>query len=74
VAHIHDIHDYARQHLKLASDRMKTQYDKLANSAGYHEGDWVWLFRPNGTKEKFVQMVRKKNLQNFNQHGKAHTK
>jgi transposase InsO family protein len=34
VAHLHDIHDYARQHLKMASDRMKTRYDKLANSAG----------------------------------------
>jgi hypothetical protein len=49
VAHIHDIHDYARQHLKLASDRMKTRYDKLANSAGYHEGDRVWLYRPKRT-------------------------
>jgi hypothetical protein len=24
---LHDIHNYARQHLKLASDRMKTRYD-----------------------------------------------
>jgi hypothetical protein len=50
VAHIHDIHDYARQHLKIASDRMKTQYDKLANSAGYHEGNRVWLYRPKRKK------------------------
>jgi hypothetical protein len=35
---LHDIQNYVRQHLKLASDRMKTRYDKLANSAGYHEG------------------------------------
>jgi hypothetical protein len=41
VDHLHDIHNYARQHLKLASDRMKTRQDKLANSAGYHEGDRV---------------------------------
>jgi hypothetical protein len=34
VDHLHDIHNYACQHLKLASDRMKTRYDKLANSAG----------------------------------------
>jgi hypothetical protein len=27
VDHLHDIHNYARQHLKLASDRMKTRYD-----------------------------------------------
>jgi hypothetical protein len=36
----------------MASDRMKTRYDKLANSAGYHEGDRVWLFLPNRTKGK----------------------
>jgi hypothetical protein len=33
------IHNYARQHMKLASDRMNTRYNKLANSAGYQEGD-----------------------------------
>jgi hypothetical protein len=52
VAHIHDIHDYAHQHLKLASDRMKTRYDKTANSAGYYEGDRVWLYRPKRMKGK----------------------
>jgi hypothetical protein len=31
-----DIDYYARQHLKLAPDWMKSWYDKLANSAGYH--------------------------------------
>jgi hypothetical protein len=52
VDHLHDTHDYARQHLKLASGRMKTRYDKLANSAGYHEGDGVWLYRPTRKKGK----------------------
>jgi hypothetical protein len=52
VDHLHDIHQYARQHLKLASDRMKTRYDKLANSAGYQEGNMVWLYRPIRTKGK----------------------
>jgi hypothetical protein len=47
-----DTHNYARQHMKLASDRMKTRYDKLANFAGYHEGDRVWLYRPTRTKGK----------------------
>jgi hypothetical protein len=28
---LHNIHNYARQHLKLASERMKTLYDKAAN-------------------------------------------
>jgi hypothetical protein len=36
----------------MASDRMKTRYDKLANSAGYQEGDRVWLYRPTRTKGK----------------------
>jgi hypothetical protein len=36
VDHLHDIHNYGRQHLKLASDWMKTRYDRLANCAGYH--------------------------------------
>jgi hypothetical protein len=49
---LHDIHQYARQHLKFASDRMKTRYDKLANYAGYQEGDRVWLYRPTRTKGK----------------------
>jgi hypothetical protein len=47
VDHINDIHNYARQHLNLASDRMKTRYDKLVKCAGYHEGDRVWLYRPS---------------------------
>jgi hypothetical protein len=50
VHHLHDIHNYARQHLQLASNRMKTRYDKLANCAGYQEGDRVWLYRPTRTK------------------------
>jgi hypothetical protein len=52
VDHLHDTHNYALQHLKLSSDRMKTLYDKLANCAGYHEGDSVWLYRPTRTKGK----------------------
>jgi hypothetical protein len=31
---------------------MKTWYDKLANSTGYHEGDRVWLYCPTRTKGK----------------------
>ena len=39
VERLHDIHHFAREHLKVASDRMKARYDQLANSAGYQEGD-----------------------------------
>jgi hypothetical protein len=52
VDHLHNIHNYARQHLKLASNQMKTRYDKLANSTGYQEGDRVWLYRPTHMKGK----------------------
>jgi hypothetical protein len=31
---------------------MKTRYDKLANSAGYKEGEKIWLYRPNRMKGK----------------------
>jgi hypothetical protein len=52
VNQLYDIHNYARRNLKLASDRMKTRYDKQANSAGYQEGDRVWLYRQTRTKAK----------------------
>jgi hypothetical protein len=52
VDRLHDIHSYARQNLKLASDRMKTRYDGLANCAGYHEGDRMCLYRQTPTNEK----------------------
>jgi hypothetical protein len=41
VDRLYDIHNYARQHLKLTSDRMKTGHDRLANCEGYREGDIV---------------------------------
>ena len=34
------------QHLKVVSDRMKARYNQLANSAGFQEGDRVWLYHP----------------------------
>jgi len=46
VERLHDIHHFARQHLKIASDRMKARYDQLANSDVYQEGDRVWLYHP----------------------------
>jgi hypothetical protein len=52
VDHLHDIHNYALKHLKLPSDQMKTHYDKLANFAGYHVGERVWLCRPTRNKVK----------------------
>jgi hypothetical protein len=47
--------------LKLASDRMKTRYHKLANSAGYQEGESGSIDQP----------ARKGNRQSFSYRGKA---
>jgi hypothetical protein len=52
VNSLHDIYNYARQHLKLASNLMKTRYDRLANCVGYDDGDKVRLYRPTRTKRK----------------------
>src|SRR3978361_703292 len=38
-----DIHDLVRERIRLASDKMKARYDLRANSAGYQEGELVWL-------------------------------
>jgi hypothetical protein len=43
---------YARQSRKGASDRMKARYDRLANSAGFQEGERVWLYRPTRKRGK----------------------
>jgi hypothetical protein len=56
VDHLHNIHSYARPQLKLASDWMKTHYEKLANCAGYHEGSRVWLYHPTRTKGKSLKL------------------
>jgi hypothetical protein len=36
----------------VANNRLKTQYDKLANCMGYQEGERVWLYRLTCTKGK----------------------
>ena len=52
VERLNAIHEYARQHLKVASDKMKARYDLMANSARFQEGGRVWLYRPLRTKGK----------------------
>lgn len=55
VDHLHDIHNYAHQHLKLASDQMNTRHNRLANCAGYHKGNKAWLYFPTRTKGYLLQ-------------------
>jgi hypothetical protein len=50
VDRLHDTHHYARRQLRVASDHMKLRYDRPANSAGFQEGDGVWLYRPTRTR------------------------
>ena len=45
-----DIHEYARKHLKIASDSMKRQYDVKTNHINYNIGDAVWYFKPSRRK------------------------
>ena len=52
VERLHDNHHIARQHRKVARDRMKASYDQLANSAGFQEGDRVWQYRPTRKRGK----------------------
>lgn len=47
-----DIHHYACQYLKKASNRMKVCYVCLANSGGFQQGDQVWLYCPTWTRGK----------------------
>jgi len=56
VEQLHDIHHFARQHLKVASDRMKARYDQLANSASFQVGDRVWLYRPTRRRGKLPKL------------------
>jgi hypothetical protein len=55
VYQLYDIHNYARQNLKLASARMKTRYDKLTNSAGYQEGDRFLALSSNPHERKIAK-------------------
>jgi hypothetical protein len=57
VEKMHDIRSFARQHIKVASVRMKARYDHLVNSAGFQEGDRVWLYHPTWKKGKITEVV-----------------
>jgi hypothetical protein len=56
VDHLHDIHSYAHQLLKLVRDRMKARCDRLVNCTGYHEGSKVWLCCPTYMKGKLTKL------------------
>jgi hypothetical protein len=45
-------HHYAHQHRKGASEQRKARYDRLADSAGFHESDQVCFYRSIRTRVK----------------------
>jgi hypothetical protein len=60
VEQLHNNHYYACQHLKIASDALKTRCDRLANSAGFQEEEEekeeAWLYRPTQTSWKSLKL------------------
>jgi hypothetical protein len=40
---------YVHQHLKADNNRLKSRYNCLASSAGYHEIDQFWSYQQNQT-------------------------
>jgi len=56
VERLHNIHHFAHQHLKVASDQMKAHYDQLANSAGFQVGDVVAVL-PYPKEGKIAQVA-----------------
>ncbi|GBL59582.1 hypothetical protein AVEN_58995-1 [Araneus ventricosus] len=45
-AHLKSVHAFARERIKLASERMKTRYDSRATDHYFKEGDLVWMYNP----------------------------
>ena len=47
---LEQVHQYAREHLNVASERQKRNYDHKAQAGGYNRGDAVWLYSPKKVK------------------------
>ncbi|GBM70035.1 Retrovirus-related Pol polyprotein from transposon 412 [Araneus ventricosus] len=45
-ARLESIHAFARERIKLASERMKTRYDSRATHYHFKEGHLVWMYNP----------------------------
>lgn len=44
------IHELTRERTKATIERVKEKYNRKINSAGFREGDQVWLYNPQRTK------------------------
>ncbi|GBN09457.1 hypothetical protein AVEN_116684-1 [Araneus ventricosus] len=45
-ARLESVHAFARERIKLASERMKTRYDSRATDHHFKDGDLVWMYNP----------------------------
>jgi hypothetical protein len=57
-ARLEQIQEFARDHLKIASDRMKERYDSSVDGALLERGDPVWLYNPQRKKGKSPKLTR----------------
>ncbi|GBM72726.1 hypothetical protein AVEN_67696-1, partial [Araneus ventricosus] len=53
-ARLESVHAFARERIKLASERMKTRYDSRATDHHFKEGDLVWMYNPTERPESQV--------------------
>jgi hypothetical protein len=52
------VHDFARNNLKLKSDKMKEYYDTSSQDETLNEGDPVWLYNPTRKKGLSPKLMR----------------
>ena len=45
-ARFEDVHNFARERISMATERMKTRYDIKATNHEFQEGEKVWLWNP----------------------------
>lgn len=56
---LNDVYEHIRQSGQQMSEKMKTRYDRRANSRGFDESSLVWLHNPVRTKGKSPKLQAK---------------
>ena len=55
---LEDVHQFAREHLQQASDKMKERYDSSSQGDILNRGDAVWLYHPQRKKGVSPKLAR----------------
>ena len=55
--HMEDVHEVARNRLKIAADAMKSRHDLHSRQNNFNNGDKVWLFNPRRVKGKSPKLM-----------------